>query len=81
MQQQDVARVFNDPLAQQLLHSPIPARLAYTETDGTPHVVPVGYKQMARITNLVALGEVAGLRRADSRFHAPPYRRGRLTDR
>lgn len=43
MRQQDVARVFNDPLAQQLLHSPIPARLAYTATDGSPRVVPVGY--------------------------------------
>lgn len=43
MQQQDVVRVFNDPLAQQLSHSPIPARLAYTATDRTPRVVPVGY--------------------------------------
>jgi Pyridoxamine 5'-phosphate oxidase len=43
MRQQDVAQVFNDPLAQQLLHSPIPARLAYTATDGSPRVVPVGY--------------------------------------
>jgi hypothetical protein len=32
-----------DPVAQQLLHSTIPARLAYTWTDGTPRVVPIGF--------------------------------------
>jgi hypothetical protein len=43
MRQQDVARVFNGPLGQQLFHSPIPVRLAYTTIDGSPRVVPVGY--------------------------------------
>jgi hypothetical protein len=32
-----------DPVARQLLHSTIPARLAYTWTDGTPRVVPIGF--------------------------------------
>jgi hypothetical protein len=30
MEQQEVRETLNDPLAQELLHSPIPARLAYT---------------------------------------------------
>ncbi|MCU1487067.1 MAG: pyridoxamine 5-phosphate oxidase-related FMN-binding protein [Actinomycetia bacterium] len=32
-----------DPVAQQLLRSPIPARLAYLATDGTPRAVPIIY--------------------------------------
>jgi hypothetical protein len=35
--------LLDDPVAQQLLQSPIPARLAYTWTDGTPRVVPIGF--------------------------------------
>ena len=35
--------LLNDPVAQQLLHSHIPARLAYIWTDGTPRVVPIGF--------------------------------------
>ena len=30
-------------VAQRLLRSPLPARLAYTWTDGTPRVVPIGF--------------------------------------
>ncbi len=43
MRQEDVIRVLNDPLAQELLHSAIPARLAYTGPDGFPRVIPIGY--------------------------------------
>jgi hypothetical protein len=43
MQQENVIRIMNDPLAQELLNSPIPARLAYTGLDGYPRVVPVGF--------------------------------------
>jgi len=43
MRHEDVIEVLNDPLAQELLHSSIPARLAYTGTDGFPRVVPVGF--------------------------------------
>jgi hypothetical protein len=43
MQHEDVIQVLNDPLAQELLHSPIPARLAYTGTDGFPRVIPIGF--------------------------------------
>ena len=35
--------LLHDPVAQQLLQSPIPARLAYTWTDGTPRVVPIWF--------------------------------------
>ncbi len=35
--------LLNDPVAQQLLQSTIPARLAYTWPDGTPRVVPIGF--------------------------------------
>jgi len=36
-------RVLSDPLAQELLHSPLLTRLAYNGSDGYPRVVPVGY--------------------------------------
>src|SRR5215217_4454787 len=35
--------LLNDPIAQELLNSTIPARLAYTWTDGTPRVVPIWF--------------------------------------
>jgi hypothetical protein len=35
--------LLDDPVAQRLLVSPMPARLAYTWTDGTPRVVPIGF--------------------------------------
>lgn len=40
--QGDVA-LLNDPVAQQLLSSKLPAQFAYTWTDGTPRVVPFGF--------------------------------------
>jgi hypothetical protein len=41
--QQGSLDLLNDPVAQQLLQSSIQARLAYTWTDGTPRVVPIGF--------------------------------------
>ena len=41
-QQGDLA-LLNDPIAQTLLQSTIPARLAYTWSDGTPRVVPIWF--------------------------------------
>lgn len=35
--------LLNDPVAQQLLASPLPAHVAYSWTDGTPRVVPIGF--------------------------------------
>ena len=32
-----------DPVAQALLASTLPARLAYTWPDGTPRIVPIGF--------------------------------------
>ena len=37
------ASLMDDPVAQELLRSRIPARLAYTWTDGTPRVVPIWF--------------------------------------
>lgn len=43
MDQETVREVLADPIAQQLLQSAIPARLAYDALDHTPRVVPVGF--------------------------------------
>ena len=43
MRQEDVMQVLSDPLAQELLRSAIPARLAYTGPDGLPRAIPIGF--------------------------------------
>ena len=43
MTQEQVIQVMNDPLAQDLLNSNIPARLAYTGLDGFPRAIPIGF--------------------------------------
>src|SRR6185503_19540615 len=43
MAQENVLHVLNDPVAQELLNSRIPARLAYTGPDGFPRVVPIWF--------------------------------------
>jgi pyridoxamine 5'-phosphate oxidase-like protein len=43
MEEQDVARVLRDPLAQELIQSSIPARLAYVGPDGFPRAIPIGF--------------------------------------
>ena len=43
MRREDVADVLKDPLAQELLHSRLLARLAYNGVDGHPRVIPIGY--------------------------------------
>ena len=43
MRREDVVDVLNDPLAQELVHSPLLARLAYNGVDGYPRVIPIGY--------------------------------------
>lgn len=43
MERSEIIETFNDPVAQELLQSPIPARLAYIETDGTPRVIPIAF--------------------------------------
>ena len=40
---QGAVSLLDDPVAQQLLHSKIPARFAYNWTDGTPRVIPIGF--------------------------------------
>jgi hypothetical protein len=39
MQPEDVTRVLSDPLAQELVQSSIPARLAYLGPDGFPRAI------------------------------------------
>jgi len=36
--------MLNDPIAQELLNAPLPAHLAYTWTDGSPSVIPIGVR-------------------------------------
>lgn len=43
MRPENVAQILHDPLAQELLHSAIPARLAYSGTDGFPRAIPIGF--------------------------------------
>ncbi|MPZ63899.1 MAG: pyridoxamine 5-phosphate oxidase [Propionibacteriales bacterium] len=40
----EIRAVMEDPVAQRLLNSANPARLAYVARDGTPRVVPVGFQ-------------------------------------
>jgi hypothetical protein len=40
----EVRALMNDPVAQQLLGSANPARLAYIARDGTPRVIPIGFE-------------------------------------
>ena len=47
MRRENVADVLNDPLAQELLHSSLLARLAYHGRDGYPRVIPIGYSWSA----------------------------------
>lgn len=35
--------LLNDPVAQKMMQSTVPARFAYNWTDGTPRVVPIGF--------------------------------------
>jgi len=43
MQPQDVTRVLSDTLAQELMPSSIPARLAYLGPDGFPRAIPIAF--------------------------------------
>jgi hypothetical protein len=43
MNQEQVTQVMNDPLAQELMNLPIPARLAYAGLDGFPRAIPIGF--------------------------------------
>ena len=42
--QQGNLALLNEPIAQQLFQSKVPARLAYNWRDGTPRVVPIGFQ-------------------------------------
>jgi hypothetical protein len=40
---QGSVELLKDPVAQELLRAPIPARLAYNWKDGSPRVIPIGF--------------------------------------
>ena len=44
MAMQGEVALLDDPVAQELLSSAIPARLAYVWTDGSPRVVPIYFR-------------------------------------
>lgn len=43
MNSETIVALMNDPIAQELVHAPIHARLAYNALDGSPRVIPIGY--------------------------------------
>ncbi len=43
MDRDTIRALMNDPVAQELVHAPIHARLAYNAPDGSPRVIPMGY--------------------------------------
>lgn len=45
MSKQGDVSLLNDPIAQELLHSNLPARLAYVWRDGTPRVIPIWFRE------------------------------------
>src|ERR1700746_3561620 len=53
-------RLLDTELAQKLLHAPIPARLAFVWTDGTPRVIPTWFHWTGR--DIVMVTYVAGPR-------------------
>jgi Pyridoxamine 5'-phosphate oxidase len=57
MESDEVDVLMNDPVAQRLLTSANPARLAYVARDGTPRVVPVGFLWDG---NSIVVGTVPG---------------------
>jgi hypothetical protein len=44
MSPEQISETMADPVAQRLVTSAVPARLAYVAEDGTPRVVPVGFE-------------------------------------
>ena|SRR5689334_867666 len=65
--QGDVA-LLQDPVAQELLHSTIPARLAYVAHDGTPRVVPIWFHWNGKE---IVLGTPAGAPKVRSLRQSP----------
>jgi hypothetical protein len=55
--EQGQLKLLDDPIAQELLASAIPARLAYVWTDGTPRVVPTYFRWTGEV---VAMGSPPG---------------------
>jgi hypothetical protein len=43
MKRDEILAILNEPLAQELMQSRAPARVAYTGLDGFPRVVPLGF--------------------------------------
>jgi hypothetical protein len=60
MQPQDVTRVLSDPLAQELMRSSIPARLAYIGPDGSPRAIPSGERRLLLRRRVREVGDAGG---------------------
>jgi Pyridoxamine 5'-phosphate oxidase len=63
----DVQAVLAKPLAEQLLGSDVPARLAYTALDGDPRVIPIGFHWTGAQIQMFTVprsAKVAALRRS-----------------
>ena len=73
VQQGDLS-LLQHPVAQELLASKIPARLAYISTDGTPRVVPIWFHWDGREL-VMGTPPKARATRA-SRWHCPRIRSG-----
>ena len=43
MHRDAIIDLMNDPVAQELVQAPIPARLAYNARDGSPRAIPIGF--------------------------------------
>jgi hypothetical protein len=43
MEHETMMKVLTGPLAEEMLHSPLLARLGYNGLDGSPRVIPIGY--------------------------------------
>jgi hypothetical protein len=68
MEHQAVAEVLAGPIAQELLGSSIPARLAYAGTDGAPRVIPIGF---AWTGEHVVMGTIPGSPKVRALRHDP----------
>ena len=63
-----VSAAMADPVEQQLLNSPILARLAYVARDGTPRVIPIGFHWN---DTTIVIGTVPGSAKVTA-LHANP---------
>lgn len=74
MLQQEVIRVLSDPLAQELMQSSIPARLAYFGPDRFPRAIPIGFHWNGAEFVLSTVPHAPKSVRAESKSESSAYR-------